>query len=550
MTKDVIEKHIKIIDKMELNKLIDVVILAAGSIKDKLHFANFIFDSPALIPINVRSSISYILDFYQMYNVRIHLVVNEKDKYNVKQEIQYYQDVNIVSIKNSKNVNDTLIQTIQLLQIDGEIIINLATTIPTTLVEKHSVLIEDLESLNVDWSSVLINKDISFIYKNNNIKVISNAFMGVFRCHSSILYKSLNTVTDKSDLLNLVEVIHNQTNFSFIKSNWIDCGHEQNFYDAKAKLISSRSFNAIEITPITGIIKKSSKNKEKFKDEIKYIEQLPQDIALFFPSIYSDIKIYEDQASVEMEYYGYNTLAEYMLYWDVKNYTWNKIFFSLEIVLSKFKKYKYSIGRNAYHKFMYEKLISRVEEFKMQLGNDSKLFDDEIIINGKKYKNINIMMDKIENKVNNLYKENDFCIMHGDLCFNNILYDIKSNIVRLIDARGSFGESCVGIYGDMKYDLAKLTHSVIGSYDFIVNNLFSLICSDDGFAYKVVRRENYEILYDLNINMIKQLEHNEKDILFLVGILFISMCPLHADDVNRQKVMYLHGLKYINENLE
>jgi len=530
--------------------LIDVIILAAGSIKDKLHFANFIFDSPALIPINVRSSISYILDFYQAHNIKIHLVVNEKDKNVIIEETQYYKNVNFVFLHETKNVIDTLSQALELLQLKNDVIVNISTTIPTILADKNSVIVENCTTFNADWSGIKLENNISFVYKNKVNKKISNAFTGIFRCDSSVLYKSIKGLNNVSDLLNLVEVIHNEKPFNFIQSSWIDCGHEQNFYDAKAKLISSRSFNAIEITPITGVIKKSSQNIEKFKDEIKYIEQLPRDIALFFPSIYSDIKIDNAKAFVEIEYYGYNTLAEYMLYWNIKDYTWKTIFFSLEVVINKFKQYKYSIGRNAYHKFMYEKLIHRVKEFKTQLANDSKIFEDEIKINGKLYKNINVIMDKVEDKIHNLYNENDFCIMHGDLCFNNMLYDIKSNIIRLIDARGSFGESCIGIYGDIKYDLAKLTHSVIGSYDFIVNNLFSLTCTDDGFGYKVVSRENYELLYDLNINMIKQLGHNEKDILFLVGMLFISMCPLHADNVNRQKVMYLHGLKYINENLE
>lgn len=530
--------------------MIDVIVLAAGSIKDKLHFANFIFDSPALIPINVRSSISYILDFYKMQNVNIHVVINEKDENIIRTEIQYYKNINIISIQKSKNVIDTLKQVLQLLHVNGDIIINLATTIPTMLVEGHSVLIEDCNSFNIDWSSIKLGNEISFIYKSNYTKEISHAFTGIFRCASSILYKSIDMLDDKFDLLSIVEAIHNQKNFSFIQSNWIDCGHEQNFYDAKAKLISSRSFNAIEITPVVGIIKKSSKNIEKFQNEIKYIEQLPKDIALFFPSIYSDIKIDNDKACVEIEYYGYNTLAEYLLYWDVQAYTWNKIFFSLEVVLNKFKKYQYSIGKNAYHNFIYEKSLGRIEEFKRQAGNNTELFHDQVKINGKIYKNINLIKDKVEERIRNIYDEDDFCIMHGDLCFNNILYDIKSNIIRLIDARGSFGQSCVGIYGDIKYDLAKLTHSVIGSYDFIVNNLFSINYNGEGFEYKIVKRENYDFLCELNIKLIKQLGHNENDILFLVGLLFVSMCPLHSDDMKRQQIMYLHGLKYINESLE
>jgi len=62
--------------------------------------------------------------------------------------------------------------------------------------------------------------------------------------------------------------------------------------------------------------------------------------------------------------------------------------------------------------------------------------------------------------------------MHGDLCFCNILYDINSQAIKLLDPKGSFGK--IGIYGDIKYDIAKLKHYVHGKYDFIINDLFHL----------------------------------------------------------------------------
>lgn len=530
--------------------MIDVIILAAGSIKNKLHFANFIFNSPALIPINVRSSVSYILDFYKLQNVRLHLVINEEDKEIIEKEIKYYNNINFILIKNSKSVIDTLFQSLNFFDLDKEVIINISTTIPTVMPQENSIYIENEPTINADWSAIKnLGQENFFIYKDTNQREICNAFTGLFRCEIVDLRIALNENLEEKDLLKIIESMNKRKKLNIEKCEWIDCGHELNFYDAKAKLISSRSFNAIEIEQITGVIKKSSKNIIKFKNEIKYIEQLPKDVSLFFPSILSDIVIKDDIASVEMEYYGYNTLAEYLLYWDLKNYSWNKIFKSLEFVLNKFNSYKYSIGKEAYINFIYEKTINRVNIFQNQLGVESNLFNNSIKINGKEYKGINILRNDIKSRVLKLYNENDFCVMHGDFCFNNILYDIKSGIIRLIDARGSFGDTCVGIYGDIKYDLAKLSHSIIGSYDFIVNNLF-YVKYDNGFEYEIVKRDNYEYLYELNVELIEELGYKKSDILFLMGLLFVSMCPLHLDDHDRQIVMYLHGLKYINENLE
>lgn len=531
--------------------MIDVIILAAGSIKDKLHFANFIFDSPALIPINVRSSVSYILDFYYDKEYKINIITNENDKSILEQELLYYKNINIVAIQNSSSVIDTLNQSLKILNPTDEVIVNLVTTIPTTMPSKNTAQISSIKESNADWSGVkLLGDTIDFYYKTSSNFIQCNAFTGVFRCFAKDLDSVITNKLEQKDLLNVVEDLYSKNNMQFEYSEWIDCGHELNFYDAKAKLISSRSFNSIKIETIVGVITKSSKNIKKFNDEIRYIELIPKEIKIFFPSIYSDVRLDSDCASVKMEYYGYSTLAEYMLYWNIKNYVWEKIFQAIYIVLTRFKQYKYSIGFNAYYDFYFNKTLNRVDEFKKQLSNFDDLFTSEVIINGRKLKNFDILEPLIELKINKLYSENDFCIMHGDLCFNNILYDIRSGIIRLIDARGSFGDSCIGIYGDIKYDLAKLSHSIIGGYDFIVNNLFSLEINNNLFTYSIMQRENYQELVRLNEVLIEQLGYKKEDILFLVGLLFISMCSLHNDDTNRQITMYLHGITLLNDYID
>src|SRR5690606_40930853 len=42
-------------------------------------------------------------------------------------------------------------------------------------------------------------------------------------------------------------------------------------------------------------------------------------------------------------------------------------------------------------------------------------------------------------------------IMHGDFCFSNILFDSRSNRIKLIDPRGINANGEISIYGDQKY---------------------------------------------------------------------------------------------------
>jgi hypothetical protein len=409
--------------------------------------------------------------------------------------------------------------------------------IQTRLISKNSYFLSDGVMEAKEYSLVYKN---NFYYKGDKIHK-GNAFTGVFRTNKEKIKNAINQTGYKKDLMYIIESLKDELKPEYM--TWIDVGHEINYHKAKNLLISSRSFNTIRVIENKGILVKTSENKDKINDEIEYISMIPSDVKVYFPRI-----IEKNSNQVKMEYYGYPTLAEYMLYWKIDNVYWNQIFSAIENVLDEFSKYKYSIGFNAYFDFYYHKLEDRLEKFKNQI--DLKfLFEDYLTINNKQFKNIQLLNEQIKQKITSLYNENDFTIMHGDLCFNNILYDIYSNIIRLIDARGSFGK-CKGIYGDKKYDIAKFTHSIIGQYDYIVNNVFKIEIFNNKIFYEIPKRENYEHLKKLNLELIEKNNYSYKDIIFLVGLLFVSMTPLHNDNIDRQITMYVHGIKFINEGLE
>ena len=55
-------------------------------------------------------------------------------------------------------------------------------------------------------------------------------------------------------------------------------------------------------------------------------------------------------------------------------------------------------------------------------------------------------------------------ISHGDPCFSNIIYDRKSNLIKFIDPRGANDKA--ELYMHELYDIAKISHSILGNYDF------------------------------------------------------------------------------------
>ena len=192
-----------------------------------------------------------------------------------------------------------------------------------------------------------------------------------------------------------------------------------------------------------------------------------------------------------------------------------------------------------------EKTFNRINQVIAEDKLFREIFDqDFIFINNKKLKNWNLMKNKIEEKIDVMYNENDNCLIHGDLYFANILYNSEKNIFKLIDPRGIWGNT---IGGDIKYDIAKIRHSVVGCFDIITNGLYSIKYEGKNeIEFNVFKPKNYEIICnELDSNIERRC--NLDEIKMIEGLLFISMLPLHSDNVERQLAFFCVGLERLNE---
>ena len=174
----------------------------------------------------------------------------------------------------------------------------------------------------------------------------------------------------------------------------------------------------------------------------------------------------------------------------------------------------------------------------------SILVYENIIINGVKYCNLNQILSNLKKQIYDLSERKIFNIIHGDFCLSNILYDLNSQIVRLIDPRGSFGK--VGIYGDSRYDIAKLRHSISGGYDFIVADLFEVTQDRNKFSFDIYDDEKFDDLSDFLDVSIEQMGYNLYEIRLIEALLFTSMIPLHKDYFERQLAMYIKAVILLN----
>lgn len=326
---------------------------------------------------------------------------------------------------------------------------------------------------------------------------------------------------------------------------WMDCGNADNLAQSHQRLLQQRAFNEVSIDSQLGIFSKKSKNTSKFVDEINYYKLLPPKLSVLFPRVIeSSIEVKNEYLS--LEYYGYPTLAELWLYENLQTKIWEQIFIRLRDILdSPMAAYRRDIPLNDYRRMYIEKTRERASMISHKSPLGSLLANTNgVTVNGIPCPSFEEVMTDIQEILPEFAADKRQGVIHGDMCFSNILYDLRSRICKFIDPRGSFGQS--GIFGDQKYDLAKLYHSVHGLYDFLVNDLFSVHLEGSIISLEVHNRPEHMRVQEV-FNSVFFPDFNKQHIQLITGLLFISMPPLHYDKPLRQLAMYATGVRLIAE---
>lgn len=539
------------------SKLINVVIPAAGKTSSKLlPISSDISNS--MIPINGQPIIKWIIDeLLEQGLENVKIAVSNKDKQLSIYVADIYRkraNIELLQIENTTGLADTLYQVIKTIKSDNPLLIVLGDTI---FKEKLKFDYDWVKYAKVDesfrWCLVELDKNNyvqKYIDKPDNYKTPAKALVGLYflknkkTFQNALRYvvKNKITIKQKTQISSALEIYSQKRNIKAeLIKHWFDCGSIDNYYETKRKLMQARSFNKIKVDGLLGTITKTSHNKAKFIDEINWYINLPKELKILTPRII-DYSLSESEPLVTMEYYGYPTLSELWTYHHLHLDVWKSIIKKLFKIISIFKKYQSRLYKKDFSTIYWEKTVNRFSRLSHPLFKSKTL-----TINGEKYGGFYSIKNHIKKYTQKLADNKDVCIIHGDLCFTNILCDLNSQIIKLLDPRGSFGKK--GIYGDIKYDLAKLRHSISGNYDFIVNDLFDLKHKDSIIDYKLHINEVNQKVSNFFDSLLKKKGYNLNNIKFIEGLLFVSMIPLHPEKIERQIVMYSKGIKKINEVL-
>jgi NDP-sugar pyrophosphorylase family protein len=302
----------------------------------------------------------------------------------------------------------------------------------------------------------------------------------------------------------------------------------------------TRHFNTITITEDNTIIK-TSENIKKIQKEIDWFVHLDSKLSLYTPHLVSfDYK----KGKYELEFIHSNPIQELYLFNLPEKHEWQDI-------LSAIKKYLHKSWsdideKKNIDKDNYEIIIKKTEDRVSKVREYDFTKDHCIVINNIVYKNPVKYLNKILDRAYDMFckkSEDYFSRLHGDLFFGNMLYDVNTKVLKVIDPRGEYGRFTN--YGDIRYDVAKLNHSINGYYDFIINGLYFLEEKDGKFHYH---------FYESNQKMVQDMfkeeilfAFDEKEIKLLTGLLFLTMIPLHSENPNNQKMQFIKAVEFLNE---
>lgn len=330
-------------------------------------------------------------------------------------------------------------------------------------------------------------------------------------------------------------------------ADWLDFGHLDTYYTAKREVfVNKRFFNRVRIDGARGILRKSS-NEEKFLKEVQWYLRIPAELQHFAPRVLNYSLNLEDPF-VDIEFYGYPALNDIYLFGGLDPGEWERIFAAIDHAIKEMHTFRLELPQTdrlvrAMHSMYEDKTLSRMQAI-FRDRRFAGFCGESVTIDGRACCGLGHVRQALPGLLQScgIYDLDFFTIIHGDFCLGNILYDRRNSFIRAIDPRGSFGT--FDIYGDPRYDLAKLTHSFAGDYDFLLNGLFELAENQEPVGLKVHLEDRHlAIKQQFEIWMARNWPQWVRQIRLIESLLFLSMVPLHKDRFLSQKAFLVRGLQ-------
>jgi len=324
-----------------------------------------------------------------------------------------------------------------------------------------------------------------------------------------------------------------------VTGDWYDFGHLQTYFASRARYPTARSFNQLRAGE--HVITKRSVNADKLAGEAEWFGRLPGPLRRFTPQLLSSGRT-DDGGHYELELLRLIPLGDLLVFGQLPQLVWSSIFDACDDWLTECRKYPAPAGHAEQARQLYlPKTLARLEDF----ARDTDFpIDRELVLGDRKLPGLRRIAELAAQAIPAI-TEAELCVIHGDFCFSNILYDHRAGAVKLIDPRGG-----VDLHGDPRYDVAKLHHSVIGLYDFLLAGRYWLDSPDPrhfslAFPVEATHRDVQGLFAERMFST--AIRGSDPAIQAASVLLFLAMLPLHDEDPARQRAFVANALRLFVE---
>ena len=393
--------------------------------------------------------------------------------------LKVYKDKEVIIIVD--HLADVLIQYLKLFAGDYNYGIIETTDEGTAGGLKEAVeFIPEGEPFILTWADLFFEKEPTFemcdvTYKNYLMVGLSNTFKCRWRLEEYNQFinkpstkcgiagffafrdksKFVNLKTDKSLVRGFLRKEYLNENIdSFYLENCFEVGEIEKYEELLSKKVNHRFFNKVEI-------KRKRVYKSCIDPQYENVHQNEKDWYKFVNKKFDRIpKIHSTDPLVMEKINGKHA-------WEIEENK-SKIIENCCDTLDSLHKIDIKKGdyANECMNIYYTKARKRVDEVAPLIP----YINEEVIKINKVYcDNPLSRYSSFRKAIWDIVKVDEYNVIHGDPTFSNTLVD-KDNQIWLIDPRGSFGDT--KIYGDRRYDWAKLYYSAVGNYDSMNSKKF------------------------------------------------------------------------------
>lgn len=359
---------------------------------------------------------------------------------------------------------------------------------------------------------------------------------------------------DRDDYFEFLKEYKTQRGLDFLNSGVEISGHflaDLTDYKTLLMYISSgfdaRYFNSLQGDNYT--VTKRSNDKKKMKMEYTYYWLLPEHMKSFMVMPYNYVEG-EDYGAYTMERMPMTDIAIRWTHGAVDLDEFKSIMEKTAYFLTD--REKQAISKKDYlaisQKLYLEKLEDRIRDLK-KLPEFKQIAG--MIASGTDFETIDEIVDWYKDlykvAVARVLKKRDSLVSvigHGDLFFANMLYSKETGLLRLIDPKGALKEA--DLWTDPYYDIAKLSHSICGCYDFFNTGAYDITINED-MKYILNVQANTDKYKEVFQAYLENAGYDYIAVRIFEASLFLSMLPLHIDNPRKVFAFILNAINIMKE---